>query len=159
MDSYSYILLVKAHVGQNLTLPDRFLLCANIPTSSNRFLLCAKPAPEHKSIKYPLRDSRIVRYDSGIGGQFRSSHFAQVQFQNRTDSHFVLNINTTDLPCLTLVLPGHTSDIRNSSLIYTYLGLIQLLASFFTHLVVTSIEKVQSCHDIKYCIIAGPRIY
>ena len=43
---------------------------------------------EHKSIKYPLRDSRIVRYDSGIGGHFRNSHFAQVQFRNRADSHF-----------------------------------------------------------------------
>ena len=34
-----------------------------------------------------MRDSRIVRYNSGIGGQSRNSHFAQVQFRNHTDSH------------------------------------------------------------------------
>ena len=84
---------MKAHVGLILTLFDRFLLCSN--PLSNPCLLCAKPAPEHKSIKYPLRDSRIVGYDSGIGGQTRNSHFAQVQFRNRTDSHFALNIYTS----------------------------------------------------------------
>ena len=45
-----------------------------------------------KSIKYPLRNSRIVRYNYGIGGQSRNSHNAQVQFRNCTDFHFALNI-------------------------------------------------------------------
>ena len=49
---------------------------------------------QQKSIKYPLRNSRIVRYNSGIGGQSRNSHNAQVQFRNCTDSHFALNIYT-----------------------------------------------------------------
>ena len=47
---------------------------------------------KQKSIKYPLRNSRIVRYNSGIDGQNRNSHNAQVQFRNCTDSHFALNI-------------------------------------------------------------------
>ena len=71
-------------------LPD--FIPDGIPTLSNGFLLCARPGPNQKSIKYPLGDSRIVRYDSGIGGQSEHSHFAQVQFRNCTHSHFTLNM-------------------------------------------------------------------
>ena len=45
-----------------------------------------------KSIKYPLHNSRVVQYNSGIGGQSRNSHNAQEQFRNCTDSHSALNI-------------------------------------------------------------------
>ena len=35
-------------------------------------------------MEYSLRNSRIVQYNSGIGGQSRNSHNAQVQFRNCT---------------------------------------------------------------------------
>ena len=43
-------------------------------------------------VKFPLNNSRIVPYNLGIGRQSRNSHIAQVQFRNRTNSHFALNI-------------------------------------------------------------------
>ena len=39
-----------------------------------------------------MYNSRIVRYNSRIGGQSRNSYFAQVQFRNCTDSYFAQNI-------------------------------------------------------------------
>ena len=41
------------------------------------FPLCAGTHTLSIFNKYPLRNSRIVRYNSGIGGQSENSHFAQ----------------------------------------------------------------------------------
>ena len=63
-------------------LPAKVKVKMGLPCMFTQFSLC----PAHsffaqglviaKSIKYPLRNSRIVRYNSGIGGQSRNSQIA-----------------------------------------------------------------------------------
>ena len=68
-----------AHFLRKVEIPT---LPRSIPTLRTEFI----------SSPFPLYNSRIVRYNSRIGGQSRNSYFAQVQFRNCTDSYFAQNI-------------------------------------------------------------------
>ena len=60
-----------------------------------------------------MRNSRIVRYNSGIGGQSGNSHNRQEQFRNCTDSHFALNIYISQLIRFARVCYVDDSNNRN----------------------------------------------
>ena len=69
---YSLTLSSHSHIVQLFPFCP-FSLCQTIPTLRrdehlNRYIYMYK--------RYPLRNSRIVRYNSGIGGQSENSHFA-----------------------------------------------------------------------------------
>ena len=74
--------------------PVHFLRKVGIPTLSKSIPTLRT---EYISRLFPLYNSRIVRYNSRIGGQSRNSYFAQVQFRNRTDSYFAQNIYISQL--------------------------------------------------------------
>ena len=68
-----------AHFLRKLGIPT---LSKSIPTLRTEFI----------SSLFHLYNSRIVRYNSRIGGQSRNSYFAQVHFWKCTDSYFAQNI-------------------------------------------------------------------
>ena len=69
-------------------------LSKSIPTLRTEFI----------SSLLPLYNSRIVRYNSRIGGQSENTYFAQVQFRNCTDSYFAQNIYMIKCPSLVVYL-------------------------------------------------------
>ena len=80
--------------------PVHFLRKVGIPTLSKSIPTLRT---EYISTLFPLYNSRIVRYNSRIGGQSRNSYFVQVQFRNRTDSYFAQNIYINN--------PGHMTKM------------------------------------------------
>ena len=87
MESISISLTLELH----LFVYFPFSVLFNILTLSNcshfahshfvqLFPLCAGTYTQSIYKRYPLRNSRIVRYNSGIGGHSENSHFAQDNF-------------------------------------------------------------------------------
>ena len=80
----NFILLAKPLINMNLFLLSHFSVLfqdESLRSTNSHFVqlfpLCAGTHTLSIFNIYPLRNSRIVRYNSGIGGQSENSHFEQ----------------------------------------------------------------------------------